>query len=106
LSKTVLLDLTGADFDWLGGGAENGRGLKIPPGGAEHPEVLPEVRRISQRHFASGYRGSWMMVCGVEVVGLGNFIRPPRDGVVEIDRVAGGACTLKQQSRGCPLSRA
>jgi hypothetical protein len=60
---TILLDLTDADFDWLAGGPDSGRGLKLPPGGAEHPDLLPVARRISRRHFALGARGSWMMVC-------------------------------------------
>jgi len=80
----ILIDLTDADFDWLAGGPSSGRHFTIAPGGAEHPDVLPIVRRISRRHFAAGYSGSWMMVADDEVVGLCNFIRMPQDGMVEI----------------------
>ena len=82
---TTLLEITDDDFAWmLGERPAPAARLALPEDGIDAPEILRIVRGMTRRLHAAGCRGSWMMVCGNEVVGLCSYKQPPKDGVVEI----------------------
>lgn len=82
---TKLAEVNDDDFAWmLQGEPALRRGLTLPPGGVDTPEVLAIVRQIVARMHAEHCRGAWMMISGDEVVGLCSYRRPPANGEVEI----------------------
>jgi RimJ/RimL family protein N-acetyltransferase len=83
---TSLCEITDAHFLWLlGKGDPPTPELTLPQGGVEETETLQIVRRMTQRLHRHGSRGSWMMLCGNELVGLCSYKQAPAaDGSVEI----------------------
>lgn len=83
--RIALIGVTDGDFQWmLGEGPSQRSNLQLPPGGADDPAILQIVRKITQRLHDAHCQGSWMIVSGVEVVGLCSYRRPPQGGSVEI----------------------
>ncbi len=85
-SETMLRQITDAHFRWMLGKQDApSPELTLPPGGIDDAETLQIVRRMTRRLHDSGSRGSWMMLCGGEVVGLCSYKQAPTaDGSVEI----------------------
>lgn len=83
--QTEIVDVSDGDFEWmLRGRPEARNGLVLPPGGLGDAAMLRHVRALTKVQHAAGFRGSWMMRAGDEVVGLCGFHRPPAGGVVEL----------------------
>lgn len=84
--QTALAQIEDAHFAWmLGEIPAPSPGLRLAAGGIDLPETLRIVRRMTQRLYRAGSRGSWMIVSGGEVVGLASYKQPPDPaGVVEI----------------------
>ncbi|MEJ1969829.1 MAG: GNAT family protein [Rhizomicrobium sp.] len=84
-ASTHLIPATDAHFTWmLGEGPVPSPDLVLPPDGVEEADVLRLLRRMTRRVHAGGSRGSWLMACEGEVVGLCSYKRAPKDGVIEI----------------------
>jgi RimJ/RimL family protein N-acetyltransferase len=84
-ARTEIVELSDGDFDWmLRGGSEARNGYTLAPGGLGDAEMLRHVRTLTKAQHDAGFRGSWMMLAGREVVGLCGFHRAPVDGVVEL----------------------
>jgi RimJ/RimL family protein N-acetyltransferase len=83
---TALLEITDAHFAWmLGESGAPASDLTLPAGGVDDAETLQIVRRMTRRLHKGGSRGSWMMLCGNEVVGLCSYKQAPNaQGIVEI----------------------
>ena len=83
--RTEIADVSDGDFEWmLRAGPEARNGLILPPGGLGDGAMLRHVRALTKAQHDAGFRGSWMMLAGGEVVGLCGFHRAPVDGVVEL----------------------
>jgi RimJ/RimL family protein N-acetyltransferase len=97
-----LVEARDDHFVWLAQGFGVLDGLRSPPGGAEHPAVLPIVRRMTARLRAVGCRGSFLMVQDAEVVGFCGYKWPPdRHRSVEIGYgVAASRRLLGHATRG------
>jgi RimJ/RimL family protein N-acetyltransferase len=93
-ASTSLVEITDAHFRWMLGKQEApSPGLTLPPGGVDGTETLQIVRRMTRRLHESGSRGSWMMVCGTEVVGLCSYKQAPNaNGEVEIGYGVAARC--------------
>ena len=93
-AATTLVEITDAHFRWMLGKQEApSRGLALPPGGVDGTETLQIVRRMTRRLHEAGSRGSWMMVCGSEVVGLCSYKQTPNtNGEVEIGYGVAQSC--------------
>lgn len=58
--------------------------LRLPPGGVEGPDILAMLRALTADLRRAGWRASWLVVAGGEVVGLISFRAPPdAEGNVE-----------------------
>ena len=91
VEPTALVEVSDAHFLWLLGEAGAPTpGLTLPQG--DGTETLQIVRRMTKRLHRDGSRGSWMMVCGGEVVGLCSYKQAPRNGNVEIGYGVAPSC--------------
>ena len=80
-----MVEVEDLDFEWmLGTEARSHRGLILPPGGVDGPDILRHVRSIVRDLHEANCHGCWMVVSGREVVGLCSYKRPPENGQVEI----------------------
>jgi RimJ/RimL family protein N-acetyltransferase len=82
----ALIEATDDDFAWmLDGTTESARGLRVPGGGVDTPDVLRHVQAMARSsHAAQGHADHWMIVVAGEVVGLIGYKALPADGTVEI----------------------
>ncbi len=101
-ATTSLVPITDAHFRWmLGKQAAPSPGLTLPPGGVDGGETLAIVRRMTRRLHEAGSRGSWMMVCGAEIVGLCSYKQAPNaQGEVEIGYGVAPSCRGRGHATG------
>jgi RimJ/RimL family protein N-acetyltransferase len=96
--RVALVAVTDSDFEWmLAEKPQTCSNFQLPPGGVDAPEVLETVRRITRDLHKAHCHASWMILSGLEVVGLCSYRRPPRGGSVEI----GYGIALSRRNRGC-----
>lgn len=85
MSDARLLTATAARFAWLTGDAAGPDGLTVPPGGVDDPGTLRMLADGARRTRARGVEGTFLVVCGFEVVGLCGVKGPPdAEGRAEI----------------------
>jgi RimJ/RimL family protein N-acetyltransferase len=93
-ATTTIVQITDAHFRWMLGKQEApSPDLTLPSGGIDGTETLQIVRRMTRRLHEAGSRGSWMMVCDAEVVGLCSYKQAPdAGGEVEIGYGVAQSC--------------
>jgi RimJ/RimL family protein N-acetyltransferase len=93
----TLLPAADEDFAWMLGEAEGRRGLRLPPGGVDAPEILAMLRERCRTAWDDRGYETWMIVADREVVGLCGFKAPSdADAAVEI----GYGIALGRRRRG------
>lgn len=91
--RVALVAVTESDFEWmLAEKPKMGSNLQLPPGGVDAPAVLEIVRRITRGLHQARCQASWMILSGLEVVGLCSYRGPPQEGVVEIGYGIASSC--------------
>ena len=79
----MIIEANDADFAALV--ANKGpRGLKLPDGPFEDPDVLAMLRGLAESIHPTFTPASWLIVEQGEVVGLCSLVSMPSDGVVDI----------------------
>lgn len=79
----MLLEAMDGDFAVLLDG-QAPRGLKLPDGPVESPEVLGMLRDLANTIRPAFAPASWMIVENGEVVGLCSLVKAPADGGIDI----------------------
>lgn len=79
----MLLEATDDDFAVLLDG-QAPRGLKLPDGPVESPEVLGMLRDLANTIRPAFAPASWMVIESGEIVGLCSLVKAPADGGIDI----------------------
>jgi RimJ/RimL family protein N-acetyltransferase len=81
VSGFELIPSADEHFAWMLGERDAPAGLTLPPGGVDSPRILRWLRRGLP---SLGPGRGWIVVVDGEVVGLGGYKGPPKDGIAEI----------------------
>ncbi len=91
----MLVDATDADFAALSAGTAP-RGLRLPDGPLEAPEVLHMLRELAFSLRPGFSPAAWMIIEGEEIVGLCSLVKAPASSGIDI----GYGITATRRKRG------